>query len=73
VFSDDTADVLAKRVLAVEHEIFPPAVEAVATGLIALGEDGRVRGDWLPRASGHFALVATPDIAASRWELGIHE
>jgi phosphoribosylglycinamide formyltransferase 1 len=73
VFSDDSPDVLARRVLAVEHEIFPPAVEAVAKGLVSLGDDGRVRGDWLPRASDHFALVSTPDIAASRWELGIHE
>jgi formyltetrahydrofolate-dependent phosphoribosylglycinamide formyltransferase len=73
VFSDDTADVLARRVLEVEHEIFPPAVEAVASGLVALGDDGRVRGDWLTRAPAHFVLVATPDIAASRWDLGIHE
>ena len=42
VFPDDTADALAERVLAVEHSIYPPALDAVARGRVTLGADGRV-------------------------------
>ena len=44
VHAADTPDALAARVLAVEHRLYPLCVHAVATGRIALGEDGRVRG-----------------------------
>lgn len=41
---DDTPDSLAARVLAVEHQIFPLSIIAVASGTIRLDADGRVRG-----------------------------
>ncbi len=44
VHAADTPDILAARVLAAEHRLYPLCVHAVATGRIALGEDGRVRG-----------------------------
>ena len=44
VRDDDTADTLAARVLAVEHEIYPRALRLVAEGRMRL-EDGRCRID----------------------------
>jgi phosphoribosylglycinamide formyltransferase 1 len=44
VLPGDTADVLAERVLAVEHTLYPVALEAVAQGRVTLGTDGRVAG-----------------------------
>jgi len=41
---DDTAEVLAERVLAVEHTLYPVALDAVARGRVTLGADGRVMG-----------------------------
>lgn len=41
----DTPDALAARVLAVEHRIYPWCVEAVASGTVRLGDDGRVHGE----------------------------
>ncbi|MDX2184676.1 MAG: phosphoribosylglycinamide formyltransferase [Gemmatimonadaceae bacterium] len=41
---DDTAVSLAERVLGVEHQLFPRAVHALATGVVELGPDGRVHG-----------------------------
>lgn len=51
VLPDDTAEVLAARVLAVEHSLYPVTVDAVARGRVTLGIDGRVTGlralpDW---------------------------
>ena len=40
----DTADALAARVLAVEHQIYPWCVEAVASGVVHLDADGHVHG-----------------------------
>ena len=45
VAADDTPDSLAARVLRIEHRLYPRAVQAVADGRVALGDDGRVRGD----------------------------
>lgn len=45
VLPDDSADSLAKRVLAVEHQLYPRVVEAVAAGHVRLGDDGRVACD----------------------------
>lgn len=45
VLPGDTPATLAARVLRVEHRLFPLCVEAVATGSIVLGEDGKVRGE----------------------------
>lgn len=47
VFSDDTPEMLAARVLAAEHVIYPEAIDALATGRVTLGTDGRVTG-WSP-------------------------
>lgn len=41
---DDTADSLAARVLAAEHELYPRCVSAVASGALHLDAEGRVRG-----------------------------
>jgi folate-dependent phosphoribosylglycinamide formyltransferase PurN len=44
VRSDDTPTALAERVLRVEHRLYPAVVEAVASGAVTLGPDGRVHG-----------------------------
>jgi formyltetrahydrofolate-dependent phosphoribosylglycinamide formyltransferase len=44
VFADDSAESIAARVLPIEHRIFPPAIDAVIRGRVALGADGRVTG-----------------------------
>jgi phosphoribosylglycinamide formyltransferase-1 len=54
VFPDDTAASLATRVLRVEHVLYPLAVNAVASGDVALAGDGTVR-----RARGHPTASAT--------------
>ena len=50
VLPGDTADVLAARVLAVEHRLYPAALDAVARGRVTLGADGRVVGWTIPAA-----------------------
>ena len=42
VFSDDTPDKLAARVLSVEHQVFPDAVRWLAEGRVTLTADQRV-------------------------------
>lgn len=44
VLPADTPDAVAARVLAVEHRLYPAALNAVAGGRVTLGDDGRVRG-----------------------------
>jgi folate-dependent phosphoribosylglycinamide formyltransferase PurN len=44
VVSGDTAETLAARVLAAEHELYPRCVSAVASGELHLDAKGRVRG-----------------------------
>lgn len=44
VLPGDDAAVLAARVLRTEHRLLPLCVEAVASGAIVLGDDGRVQG-----------------------------
>lgn len=44
VMPDDTPQVLAARVLAVEHRLYPPVLDAVAQGRVTLGADGCVSG-----------------------------
>jgi formyltetrahydrofolate-dependent phosphoribosylglycinamide formyltransferase len=63
VFPADDADTLARRVLAVEHLIFPRAIAAVASGAVSLGEDGRVRYS-SHAMRGWFALHDDPGAAA---------
>lgn len=61
VFSSDTPDVLAGRVLRVEHRLLPLCVEMVSSGVVSLGADGR-RVVKPPRdpahEASHFRLVA---------------
>lgn len=54
VLADDSAQTLAARVLAVEHQLYPAVIEAVASGALTLGENGRVIGS-LP-AQSEFAI-----------------
>ena len=59
VLPGDTPASLARRVLQVEHQLYPRVVQAVAAGRLALDADGTVRasvGDRLAPDSG-FALV----------------
>lgn len=57
VLPQDTPDTLGRRVLAVEHLLFPRAIAAVATGHARLGDDHRVRLDAAgPLADQPFAL-----------------
>lgn len=44
VLPGDTPETLAQRVLAVEHTLYPIALDAVARGRVTLGTDGRVAG-----------------------------
>lgn len=44
VLPGDTPEGLAQRVLAVEHALYPVALNAVARGRVTLGTDGRVAG-----------------------------
>ncbi|WP_420634608.1 phosphoribosylglycinamide formyltransferase [Candidatus Palauibacter sp.] len=41
VLAGDTPESVAARVLAVEHQILPAAVESLAAGIVRLGADGR--------------------------------
>lgn len=49
VLDGDTPASVAKRVLAVEHELLPDVVAALAEGAVSLGENGRVswRRPWI--------------------------
>ena len=44
VLPGDTPDTLGARVLAVEHQLYPPCVAAVAAGALSLDGEGHVRG-----------------------------
>jgi len=52
VFEEDTPDVLAARVLRVEHLLLPRVVDLLASQSLALDDDGRVRGAFLAGAQG---------------------
>ena len=61
VFSSDTSDTLADRVLRVEHRLLPLCVELVSTGVVTLDANGRRevhphRG--MAHEASHFRLVA---------------
>lgn len=64
VFAHDSADALARRVLAVEHALYPRVVAQVAAGAISLGDDGRVLGAPGHLAPPHFALRPEPTAIA---------
>ena len=61
VMVSDTPELLARRVLAVEHALLPRAVQAVATGRVVLDEDGRVRMNGLPVSPEAFVLTASAE------------
>ena len=69
VFPDDTAESLARRVLEVEHAMYPRAVYAVARGDITLGSDGTVRGPAAPHTLAHFVLGQAPGAATGALSL----
>lgn len=65
VFPTDTADGLARRVLCVEHRLYPAAVHGVATGRIRLDGDRRVIVAGGAPVDGHFSFragAAAPDV-----------
>jgi phosphoribosylglycinamide formyltransferase 1 len=66
VFPDDTPDELGKRVLQVEHVLYPRVVEAVAAGHIRLDEHNRVVFETTTDLP-HFGPVI--DVAAAREHL----
>jgi phosphoribosylglycinamide formyltransferase 1 len=61
VFSSDSSETLAERVLRVEHRLLPLCVELVSTGVVTLDANGRrevaqYRG--IAHEASHFRLVA---------------
>lgn len=58
VLPDDTPETLAARVLAAEHFLYPRVVDAVASGTLALGDDGKVVLN--PKGPPHFVREAGP-------------
>ena len=66
VLSGDTPDDVARRVLEVEHVLYPQVVEAVAAGRIRLDERNRVVFD-SPVAKPHFGPA--PDVSAAKAHL----
>lgn len=61
VLPDDTPDVLASRVLTVEHALYPATLDAVARGRVTLGVDGRVAG---PTSLPEWASITPPSLTA---------
>jgi formyltetrahydrofolate-dependent phosphoribosylglycinamide formyltransferase len=68
VLPDDTPDELAKRVLEVEHVLYPRVVEAVAAGHIRLDANNRVVFETTSDLP-HFGPVI--DVSAAREHLGV--
>lgn len=64
VLPDDTPDSLAARVLAVEHLLYPRAVEALASGRVRLDPNNRVVVPAAPNTCDRFALVSDPSAMA---------
>lgn len=56
VFTRDDADSLARRVLEVEHYVYPRAVQQLSAGAITLGDDGRVLGAYKGDGASRFEL-----------------
>lgn len=61
VLPGDTPASLGARVLRVEHRLFPLCVAAVASGAVALGDDGRVHG--------HLGIPVGP--MPAEWRFGV--
>lgn len=71
VLSGDTPQLLAARVLRVEHALFPPAVAAVAQSRIALDANGRATHMHLPNLDDATYVLDSLDDAALRKAIGI--
>jgi formyltetrahydrofolate-dependent phosphoribosylglycinamide formyltransferase len=61
VVDGDTPESLAARVLRVEHLLLPRAVEALAQGVVVLGDHGRVHGGRTGTGESSFLLEKTDD------------
>jgi len=57
VLDGDTPATLAARVLKAEHLLFPRVIDAVARGVVRLGDDGRVVRPSHVSSDAHFALM----------------
>jgi formyltetrahydrofolate-dependent phosphoribosylglycinamide formyltransferase len=71
VLSGDTPQLLAARVLRVEHALFPPAVAAVAQSRIALDAHGHATHMHLPNLDDATYTLDSLDDAALRKAIGI--
>jgi phosphoribosylglycinamide formyltransferase-1 len=71
VLSSDTPQLLAARVLRVEHALYPPAVAAVAQSRIALDANGRATHMHLPKLDDATFALDSLDDAALRKAIGI--
>jgi len=71
VLSGDTPQLLAARVLRVEHALYPPAVAAVAQSRIALDAHGRATHMHLPNVDDSTYVLDALDDAALRKAIGI--
>ena len=60
VFGHDSAETLGRRVLEVEHALYPRVVQQLAAGVISLGDDGTVLGAPGHLAPTHFGLSEDP-------------
>ena len=68
VLAGDTPASLAARVLKAEHLLFPRVIDAVARGVVRLGDDGRVVRPPHVSSDAHFALLpgqAGGDVASA--------
>jgi formyltetrahydrofolate-dependent phosphoribosylglycinamide formyltransferase len=71
VLSGDTPQVLAARVLRVEHALYAPAILAVAQSRISLDEHGRATHMHLPKLDDAAFVLDSLDDAALRDAIGI--
>lgn len=71
VLSGDTPQMLAARVLRVEHALYPPAVAAVAQRRISLDATGRATHMHLPNLDDATYVLDSLDDAALRKAIGI--
>ena len=58
VFESDSGEDLQRRVLAIEHALYPRVVHAIAAGRVTLDGDGRVRGAFEAPLAGQVFTLA---------------
>jgi hypothetical protein len=71
VLAADTPETLARRVLHVEHLLYPAAIEALASRMTR--GQGVERFATVPSASFQFASAETPSVADVRRALGLED